>query len=187
MGYKLTWVYIGQTKIRPAKISCDFTQGDQWFVIDEAWSSPNWRDSNGFYIKSEWSRWSGMSITVPSSIINQWTPKQIKLYGKNMDLWSWVWVSEWVDTKTVRVFSNQINTTNTRWTPANTSVSPLNEDVFVIDFENEVCYLESATWTTATIYSSTILQLWTNGTLNLCLLSPNRNTYGYLTKAEFYF
>ena len=172
----------------PSMVSCDFTQGDRWFAIDlYNWSWAQWRDSNGWYKISDAGWGNIMTLSIPSSITNQWTPKQIKLYGKNMDLWSWVWISEWLDTKTVRVYSSQISISNTRWTPANTNVSPLNDDVFVIDFENEVCYLESATSTTATIYSSTILQLWTNGTLLIQMISPNNNTYIYLTKAEFYF
>ena len=174
----------------PSMISCDFTQGDQWFSITEARGSTYGRDSNGFYYKSESPRWGGCRLLIPSSITSQWTPKQIKLYGENLDVWSWIWISEWVDTKFLRVFNNQLNCysgTGAWGTPNNTNVSPLNDDVFVIDLENEVCYLESATSTTATIYPSTVLTLWNNNTLNLCLLSPNSNYYGYLQKAEFYF
>lgn len=192
MGYRLTWVYIRpngtEQKIRPEKISCDFTQGDYWFAIDlYNWSWAQWRDSNWWYKVSDAGWGNSMALSIPSSIINQWTPKQIKLYGKNIDLWSWVWISEWLDTKVVQAFTSVIGISTARWTPASTNVSPLNEDVFVIDFENEVCYLESDTSTTATIYSSTILQLWTNGTLHITVLTPNSSTYAYLTKAEFYF
>lgn len=197
------WVYLypnnTETELKNAyigeyhEIICNFTQGDQWFNLDEVhgWAT-SWRDGNGFYIKSGYSWWAWARLLIPSTITSVGTPKMIKLYWKNMNVWGWVWISEWIDSKCIRVFGSQITCSPYSWTwawgtPNNTNVSPLNEDVFVIDFENGICYLESSPNITVTIYPSTILTLWNNDTLNLCLLSPNKNNYGYLQKAEFYF
>ena len=181
--------YIGEYH----EIICDFTQGDQWFSLTEVhWWASAGRDSNWFYIVSGYSWWAWCRLQIPSTITSVGTPKMIKLYWKNMNVWSWVWISEWIDSKYIRVFGSQITCSPYSWTwawgtPNNTNVSPLNEDVFVIDFENGICYLESSPSITATIYPSTVLTLWNNSTLNLCILSPNKNNYGYLQKVEFYF
>lgn len=169
-------------------ISCDFTQGDQWFSITEAhgWATTG-RDSNWFYIKSGYTRWAWCRLQIPATITAEWTPKLIKVYGKNINNNWWVGISEWIDTNAVRAWNNAINISSSWWPVNSTSVTALTEDVFVIDFENENCYLESSPSTTAVIYPSPILTLWNNSTLNLCILSSNKNSYGYLQKAEFYF
>lgn len=169
-------------------ISCDFTQGDQWFSINEShgWATTG-RDSNWFYIKSGYTRGVWCRLQIPATITAEWTPKLIKLYWKNINSGWWVGVSEWIDTNAVRAWQNHIYISTSRWTPADLTITALTEDVFVVDFDNEICYVESSSSTTGTIYPSPILTLWNNSTLNLCIMSSNKNSYGYLQKAEFYF
>lgn len=168
-------------------LSYDFTQSDYWFAINSSWGWAQGRDSNWFYKVSDASWASAVSIWMPASLIAMGTPKMIKIYGKNINNGWWVGISEWVDTKAVRAWGNNINISSAWWPVSDTPITPLLEDVLVIDFENENCYMESSPSTTAVIYPSPILTLWNNNTLNLCILSPNKNTYGYLQKAEFYF
>lgn len=186
--HELKNAYIGEYH----EVICDFTQSDAGFSVTESRGTTYGRDSNWFYYKSE-SQWGGACrFLIPSSVTSKGTPKMIKLYWKNLNNWAWIGISEGMDTKVIRIFWNKIQCVPYSWlwawwTPNETNVSALAEDVLVIDFENGICYLESAPSTTATVYPTPVLQLWTNGTLNLSLLSPNKNNYGYLQKAEFYF
>lgn len=169
-------------------VSYDFTQSDAWFSITEAhgWATTG-RDSNWFYIVSGYSRWAWCRLQIPSTVTSMWTPKMIKVYGKNINNNWWVGISEGIDTNFIRAWGNAINISSSRWPTNSTSITALSEDVFVIDLENENCYMESSPNTTAVIYPSPILTLWNNSTLNLCILSWNKNSYWYLQKAKFYF
>lgn len=193
LGYIYLWDVLIAWKENKT-LSYDFTKWDYWFTVNSNSSSnvTYWRGSNWFYCKSTQSYAGVMLLDIPQTLKTKWTPKKIELYFTNWSINAWVWFSYnntswWWDS--ARVFNKQIQiywTLSWTWSTITKSVSPNNQDICVLDFENNLLYLQSSSSTTWAL-SDTPETMWSNWTFAIQLATPNNSTYCYLTKAIFYF